>query len=178
MRRRLNADLRRGRRSKTKPIERKSEAQRWASPLDLEAVGSQLLHSFGEAFVDQHLHVDALIQGAAFGVGIAGGRVRGTVAGRRQDAAHRNTLFVAKILHHGGGALGWSGGAAVGAKLAQPSRTVVSLVGDGSFFLAPTVLKGRTALRVSITNFRTREEDLLALLEEAARIGGSILSGT
>jgi aromatic-L-amino-acid/L-tryptophan decarboxylase len=57
-------------------------------------------------------------------------------------------------------------------------RIINRLVGDGSFFLAPTVLKGRTALRVSITNFRTREEDLLALLDEAARIGGSILSGT
>jgi glutamate/tyrosine decarboxylase-like PLP-dependent enzyme len=50
-------------------------------------------------------------------------------------------------------------------------RIINRLVGDGSFFLAPTVLKGRTALRVSITNFRTREEDLLALLEEASRIG-------
>ncbi|MEP6995690.1 MAG: pyridoxal-dependent decarboxylase [Acidobacteriota bacterium] len=50
-------------------------------------------------------------------------------------------------------------------------RIVNRLVADGSFFLAPTILKGRTALRVSITNFRTREEDLLALLDEAARIG-------
>jgi acetolactate synthase I/II/III large subunit len=37
------------------------------------------------------------------------------------------------VLHHGGGSLGWSGGAAVGAKLARPERTVVPLVGDGSF---------------------------------------------
>ena len=50
-------------------------------------------------------------------------------------------------------------------------RIVNRLVGDGTFFLAPTILKGRTALRVSITNFRTREEDLLALLDEASRIG-------
>ena len=55
-------------------------------------------------------------------------------------------------------------------------RIVNRLVGDGSFFLAPTVLKGRTALRVSITNFRTREEDLLALLDEAARIGRGIIA--
>lgn len=33
----------------------------------------------------------------------------------------------------GGGSLGWSGGAAVGAKLAAPDRIVVSLVGDGSY---------------------------------------------
>ena len=44
-------------------------------------------------------------------------------------------------------------------------------MGEGTFFLAPTILKGRTALRVSITNFRTREEDLVALLDEAERIG-------
>ena len=35
------------------------------------------------------------------------------------------------LLGSGGGSLGWSGGAAVGAKLAAPERTVVSLVGDG-----------------------------------------------
>jgi aromatic-L-amino-acid/L-tryptophan decarboxylase len=50
-------------------------------------------------------------------------------------------------------------------------RIINRLVGDGTFFLAPTILKGRTALRVSITNFRTREEDLFALLDEASRIG-------
>jgi aromatic-L-amino-acid decarboxylase len=53
-------------------------------------------------------------------------------------------------------------------------RIVNRLVGDGSFFLAPTVLKGRTALRVCIVNFRTREEDLTFLLDEAARIGKEI----
>ena len=30
-------------------------------------------------------------------------------------------------------------------------------------------------MRVSITNFRTREEDLLALLDEAARLGSELL---
>jgi acetolactate synthase I/II/III large subunit len=42
------------------------------------------------------------------------------------------------VLGIGGGSLGWSGGAAVGVKLAAPERTVVSLVGDGSYlFGAP-----------------------------------------
>jgi glutamate/tyrosine decarboxylase-like PLP-dependent enzyme len=50
-------------------------------------------------------------------------------------------------------------------------RIVNRLVTDGAFFLAPTVLKGRTALRVSITNFRTQESDLIALLDEVERIG-------
>ena len=37
------------------------------------------------------------------------------------------------LLASGGSSLGWSGGAAVGAKLAAPDRTMVSLVGDGSY---------------------------------------------
>ena len=54
-------------------------------------------------------------------------------------------------------------------------RIINRLVADGAYFLAPTILKGRTALRVSITNFRTREDDLVALLEEVERLGRSIL---
>jgi acetolactate synthase I/II/III large subunit len=40
------------------------------------------------------------------------------------------------VLHHGGGSLDWSGGAVVGAKLACTERTVVALVGDGSFLFS------------------------------------------
>jgi len=41
------------------------------------------------------------------------------------------------VIHHGGGYLGWSTGAALGAALAVgPSRPVVSLVGDGSFLFS------------------------------------------
>ncbi len=54
-------------------------------------------------------------------------------------------------------------------------RIVNRLVGSGSFFLAPTILKGRASLRVSITNFRTSESDLLFLLDECARIGAELL---
>jgi acetolactate synthase-1/2/3 large subunit len=36
----------------------------------------------------------------------------------------------------GGGSLGWNGGAAIGAKLAAPDRTVVSLTGDGSYMFS------------------------------------------
>jgi len=54
-------------------------------------------------------------------------------------------------------------------------RIINALVGEGSFFLSPTILKGRTAMRVSITNFRTREEDLIALLDESERVGRGLL---
>jgi len=54
-------------------------------------------------------------------------------------------------------------------------RIVNRLVREGAFFLAPTILNGRSSLRVSITNFRTTEEDLRVLLDEAARVGREIL---
>jgi acetolactate synthase-1/2/3 large subunit len=41
------------------------------------------------------------------------------------------TLFTA-----GAGSLGWSGGAAIGAKLAQPDRLIVALTGDGSYLFS------------------------------------------
>jgi acetolactate synthase I/II/III large subunit len=37
------------------------------------------------------------------------------------------------LISSGGGSLGWAGGGAVGAKLAAPDRTVVCMVGDGSY---------------------------------------------
>lgn len=40
------------------------------------------------------------------------------------------------IFGSGGGGLGWNGGAAIGAKLADPSKTVISLTGDGSYLFS------------------------------------------
>ena len=40
------------------------------------------------------------------------------------------------ILASGGSSLGWSGGAAIGVKLAAPERTVVTLTGDGSYLFS------------------------------------------
>jgi acetolactate synthase-1/2/3 large subunit len=40
------------------------------------------------------------------------------------------------ILASGGSSLGWHGGAAIGAKLAAPERTVVALTGDGSYLFS------------------------------------------
>jgi hypothetical protein len=54
------------------------------------------------------------------------------VTSSKAVAEHLRPSRPGSVLHHGGGALGWSGGAAAGAKLAAPERTVVSLVGDGS----------------------------------------------
>ena len=62
--------------------------------------------------------------------------------------------------------------------LARLNRRVVNrLVGSGGFFVAPTLLKGRTALRAAIVNFRTTEDDLRALADETARVGHEILAG-
>jgi glutamate/tyrosine decarboxylase-like PLP-dependent enzyme len=63
-------------------------------------------------------------------------------------------------------------GAAEGPALDALNRRIVNrLVGDGGFFLAPTFIKGKVSLRVAIVNFRTREDDLVALLDAAARAG-------
>jgi acetolactate synthase-1/2/3 large subunit len=41
----------------------------------------------------------------------------------------------------GGGSLGWTGGAAIGMKLAAPDKTIVALTGDGSYmFSAPSAV--------------------------------------
>jgi acetolactate synthase I/II/III large subunit len=48
-------------------------------------------------------------------------------------AEHLRASRPGSLLGSGGGSLGWAGGGAVGAKLACPERTVVSLTGDGSF---------------------------------------------
>jgi glutamate/tyrosine decarboxylase-like PLP-dependent enzyme len=70
-----------------------------------------------------------------------------------------------------------------GRALAEPEldnlnqRIVNRLVASGAFFLAPTRLKGKTAMRVAIVNFRTREEDVRALVREAAREGEALLGG-
>jgi acetolactate synthase-1/2/3 large subunit len=48
-------------------------------------------------------------------------------------AEHLRLNQPGSLIGAGGGGLGWAGGGAVGAKLASPERTVVSLVGDGSF---------------------------------------------
>lgn len=39
------------------------------------------------------------------------------------------------LFGNGGSSLGWSGGAAIGIKLANPESTVVSLIGDGTYLL-------------------------------------------
>jgi len=55
------------------------------------------------------------------------------VTNSRVVAEHLRPNRPGSVIHHGGGALGWAGGAAVGAKLAAPDRTVVCLVGDGCY---------------------------------------------
>jgi len=48
-------------------------------------------------------------------------------------ARHLRLNRPGSLISSGGGSLGWAGGGAVGAKLAAPDRTVVCLVGDGSY---------------------------------------------
>jgi acetolactate synthase-1/2/3 large subunit len=48
-------------------------------------------------------------------------------------AEHMRLNKPGSLIGAGGGGLGWSGGGAVGAKLAAPEKTVVCLVGDGTY---------------------------------------------
>jgi acetolactate synthase-1/2/3 large subunit len=48
-------------------------------------------------------------------------------------ARHMRMNRPGSLIGSGGGSLGWYGGGAVGAKLAAPERTVVSLIGDGTY---------------------------------------------
>jgi acetolactate synthase-1/2/3 large subunit len=55
-------------------------------------------------------------------------------------AEHLRVNKPGSYLGSGGGSLGWHGGGMIGAKLAAPERTVVSLVGDGTYlFSVPSV---------------------------------------
>jgi acetolactate synthase-1/2/3 large subunit len=49
---------------------------------------------------------------------------------------HMRMRRPASIFTSGGGSLGWNGGAAIGAKLAAPGKTVVALTGDGSYMFS------------------------------------------
>lgn len=49
---------------------------------------------------------------------------------------HLNMKKPGSVFSSGAGGLGWNGGAAIGAKLANPSKTVINLVGDGSYIFS------------------------------------------
>ncbi|HTX24347.1 MAG TPA: thiamine pyrophosphate-requiring protein [Steroidobacteraceae bacterium] len=51
-------------------------------------------------------------------------------------AQHAGRVRPGSLLTQGGGSLGWSGGAAVGAKLARPEALIVALTGDGSYLFS------------------------------------------
>ncbi|MBV9268380.1 MAG: thiamine pyrophosphate-requiring protein [Acidobacteriaceae bacterium] len=58
------------------------------------------------------------------------------VTNSRQLVDHLMPLRAGALFTSGGGALGWSGGAAVGVKLALPHKTVACLTGDGSYLFS------------------------------------------
>ena len=63
------------------------------------------------------------------------------------------------------------------AALDKINRGIVNaLMRSGSFFLAPTILRGRASIRVSITNFRTQPADLDALVDAVEHQGTQALA--
>jgi acetolactate synthase-1/2/3 large subunit len=59
-----------------------------------------------------------------------------TITNFQVVAEHLRTNKPGSLLGAGGVSLGWSGGGGVGAKLISPERTVVSLMGDGTFLFS------------------------------------------
>jgi acetolactate synthase-1/2/3 large subunit len=55
------------------------------------------------------------------------------ISGYQAVGQHLRRSRPGSLLGSGGGSLGWYAGAAIGAKLAEPERTVVAIVGDGSY---------------------------------------------
>jgi len=99
------------------------ELREQSDPIDPSADGSRLDADFlsarlAEIVDDEAIVLDETITSSPF--------VR-----RRLRRRRPGTYF-----QSGGSALGWHGGAAIGAKLADPDRTVVALAGDGSYFFS------------------------------------------
>jgi acetolactate synthase-1/2/3 large subunit len=89
------------------------------------------------------------------------------------------------LLGSGGSSLGWSGGAAVGAKLAAPGSTVVSLVGDGSYmFSVPATAQwmarryGAPSLTVIFDNQGWAAPAMSALAVHPAGAAAAVGAGT
>jgi len=75
--------------------------------------------------------------------------VRNVLAVQAQIPRTRPGTFVGTA----GGGLGWSGGVALGVKLARPDRTVVQIVGDGSFYFSTPLSVYATAKQYALPIF-------------------------
>src|SRR5262249_14602150 len=57
------------------------------------------------------------------------------------------------------------------------SRLVLRLQESGRVWVAPARIDGKICLRPCMVNFRTTDEDVLAIVEEATRIGAELVAG-
>jgi aromatic-L-amino-acid decarboxylase len=60
---------------------------------------------------------------------------------------------------------------------AHNQRLGDALLGDGRVYLAPAVVDGRAYLRPCVVNYRTTDEDVLALVEIAREVGARVATG-
>jgi acetolactate synthase-1/2/3 large subunit len=93
-----------------------------------ETAAGRLTSEFLTASVRRHIGEDAVVLSEG---------VTNYPAIRHHSGRNRPATYFAS----GGSSLGWSGGAAIGMKLAEPERLVVALTGDGSYlFSAPSTV--------------------------------------
>jgi acetolactate synthase-1/2/3 large subunit len=99
---------------------------RAASLAEKESAAGGLCSEFVTASVRRHIGEDAVVLSEG---------VTNYPAIRHHSGRNRPGAYFAS----GGSSLGWSGGAAIGMKLAEPERLVAALTGDGSYlFSAPS----------------------------------------
>ena len=109
-------------------FERRHEALRGALADDERARGDGITAEHLTAAVRDAVGEDAVVMSEAV--------TNYHVVTRHMRRTRAGTLFTS-----GGGSLGWSGGAAIGAKLARPDALVVALSGDGSYlFSQPSIV--------------------------------------
>ncbi len=56
------------------------------------------------------------------------------------------------------------------------SRLILRLQESGRVWVAPARIDGKVCLRPCMVNFRTMDEDVLAIVEEATRIGRDLVT--
>jgi acetolactate synthase-1/2/3 large subunit len=102
--------------------------QRAAALRQLEADPSMLTGEILTAAIREHVDDDTII-------------ISEGISHYHTIVDHLGLTRPGSLFTSGGGSLGWSGGAAIGAKLAHPDKTVICLCGDGSYmFSAPSTV--------------------------------------
>ncbi|MGH7068103.1 MAG: thiamine pyrophosphate-requiring protein [Acetobacteraceae bacterium] len=85
--------------------------------------GGEITVPFAVASLRRHLDADTIVLNEA-------------ITSYPLVVEHLGARPAGSVFASGGGALGWHGGAAIGAKLARPGKTLVAITGDGTYLFS------------------------------------------